>query len=270
VGLKKVNSARFSPDGTQIVGASDHGQVMLWDVASGRSHLVPTRRGEKLDVAIDRTATRIAIGGNVPLVIESPDGTNVVTLRGHRGRVNALVFSPGGRHLLTGSDDGSARIWNVRTGALERTLSAHQGVVGSVSYSKDGARVATTGSDGTVAVWRVAGGDPVVLAGHTLAVNSAEFNRRGDRIVSAGEDGTVRVWNAAGGDPLVVLERYEESADGADFSRDGRYVVSSAGDGMRLSLCEVCGSAADVLRLARTRAQRTLTALERQRLLPGG
>jgi WD40 repeat protein len=269
-GLQKINSARFSPDGTQLVGASSDGRVMLWDVASGQAHPVHTGEGEKLDVAMDPSGTRIAFGGNVPLVIQSTDGTHVVRLRGHRGRVNALVFSPDGRHLLTGSDDTTARIWNARTGALERTVSAHQGVVGSVSYSKDGARFATAGSDGTVALWRVAGGEPVILAGHTLAVNSAEFNPRGDRVVTAGEDGTVRVWNAAGGDPIVVLDRYEQSADGADFSRDGRYVVSAAGDGMRLSLCEVCGSAADVLRLARTRAQHTLTALERRRLLPGG
>jgi WD40 repeat protein len=269
-GLQDIISARFSPDAKQIVGASYAGQVRLWDVASGRSRLVPTSSGKKLDVAIDRSATRIAVCGNVPLVIQSLDGTHVMRLQGHRERVNALAFSPDGNHLLTGSDDATARIWNARTGNLERILSADQGVVSAVSYSKDGRRVAISGTAGTVAIWPVAGGPVVLLDGHTLAVNSAEFNARGDRIVTAGADGTVRVWDAGSGEPIVTLDHYDGSASAADFSRDGRSVVSAGGDGMRLVRCEVCGSADDVRQLARTRAQHTLTPLERRRLLPDG
>jgi hypothetical protein len=68
----------------------------------------------------------------------------------------------------------------------------------------------------------------------------------------------------------VVLYRHEGIASGADFSGDGRHVVSAGDDGMRITACEVCGSVEDGLRVARTRAQHELSAAESQRLLPGG
>src|SRR5262249_35047101 len=35
------------------------------------------------------------------------------TLRGHAGAVRAAAFDPTGRHVVTGGDDGTVRIWNV-------------------------------------------------------------------------------------------------------------------------------------------------------------
>ncbi|MGI9097776.1 MAG: BTAD domain-containing putative transcriptional regulator [Solirubrobacteraceae bacterium] len=267
-GHTKASFPQLSPDGRQIVSASYDGRVRVWDVSSGRSRVVPSLDGLKYAAAIDASGKRIAIGGQAPLVIQAPDGRARLRLRRQHAFVNALVFSPDGKHLLTGSDDGAARIWNARSGALERTLRVHDATVRGVSYSSDGRRIATAGSDGTVRVWPADGGGPVILVGHQGAVNTAEFDGRDDRIVSAGDDGTVRVWPADGGDALVVLYRHEGIASGADFSRDGRSVVSAGDDGMRITACEVCGTMEEVLRLARTRAQHKLSASERRLLLP--
>jgi len=72
----------------------------------------------------------------------------------------------------------------------------------------------------------------------------------------------------------VTVERYG-TAVGASFSADGRRVVSTgvAGSGeregevlLRVSPCDVCGRFADVLKIARSRADRPLTAAEREQL----
>lgn len=269
-GHSQASFAQFSPDASRIVSASYDETVRLWDLNSGQSHIVPTLGGLKYTAALDATGQRIAIGGATPLVIQAVDGTARLRLRGHGGYVNQLVFSPDSQHLLTGSDDGTARVWNARSAKLQRTLLGHEGPVRGVSYSDDGTRIATAGSDGTIRIWDTSGDDAVILVGHEGPVNTAEFNARGDRVVSTGEDGTIRIWDSAGGDALVVLYTHEGAASGADFSADGDNVVSAGEDGMRITSCEVCGTFQDTLRIARTRAPHKLSATERQRLLPGG
>ncbi len=268
-GHSDASFPQFSPSGKQVVSASFDGRVLLWDLATGRSRVVPTLDGEKYAAAIDASGQRVAAGGVAPLAIQRPDGSARVRLRGHGGYVNALAFSPDGARLLSGSDDGTARIWNARSGALERVLRGHDGTIRGVSYSDDGRRIATAGSDGTVRVWPAGGGDAVILVGHEGGVDTAAFDASGRRVVSAGDDGTVRVWDAAGGDALVILHRHEGTASGADFGA-GHAVVSAGEDGMRITVCEVCGSVEDVLRVARTRAPHRLTAAERHRLLGDG
>jgi len=110
----------------------------------------------------------------------------------------------------------------------------------------------------------------VVLYGHVGEVNTAAFDRSGERVVSAGTDGTVRIWNTAGGETLAILHSHGANAVGASFSPDGKSVVSAGSDGvLQITPCEVCGTMADVLKLARSRPARALSTAERQRLLSG-
>ncbi len=260
-----------SADGALVVSAAVDGTAKMYDA----EHRVPRPLEfpdfEKYAVAVSTTG-RIAVAGGpdgngaFPIVVQDADGGNSIRLTGHKELVDALDFSSDATHLASGSGDGTARVWDLRT-RKSRSLEVDEDTVRWVSYSDDDKRLVTAGADGTVRVWPLGGGDPVVLFGHEGPVNTAELNHRGDRIVSTGADGTVRVWDAAGGDTIVVLVRHTASdGSGAEFSPNGRYVVSSGADGMRITRCEVCDGFDAVERVAATRASRPLTARERERL----
>jgi WD40 repeat protein len=75
---------------------------------------------------------------------KTPDRLKVrMTFEGHGTGVYGLAFSPDGKLLASGSDDGSIKIWNTTTGKEVKTLAAHQDVVSPV-FSPDGKSLAST------------------------------------------------------------------------------------------------------------------------------
>jgi WD40 repeat protein len=63
-----------------------------------------------------------------------------------------LAFSPDGQRAVSGYFDGTARIWDLRSGE-SRALAGHQGPVVWVAFSPDGKHVLTASQDGTVRLW---------------------------------------------------------------------------------------------------------------------
>lgn len=70
------------------------------------------------------------------------------------GAGGSLVVS----RIVTGSADGTVRVYVAATGAREAKLAAHKGAVKALAAFPDGAHVASGGEDGVVHVWSIAGG----------------------------------------------------------------------------------------------------------------
>jgi WD40 repeat protein len=65
----------------------------------------------------------------------------------------SVDFSPGGKRLVSGSEDRTLRIWEAQTGQQLLTLKGHTDWVWSVAFSHDGKRIVSGSADGTLKVW---------------------------------------------------------------------------------------------------------------------
>lgn len=73
---------------------------------------------------------------------------------GHSATIDGLAFSPDSKLLLSGSDDKTARIWDLKTRSTIRSLSYTSSEVNAVSFSRDGKYIAAGSQNGDTALWK--------------------------------------------------------------------------------------------------------------------
>ncbi len=165
---------------------------------------------------VDKDPTRAAL---VLLEVGKPDETPLAVtairkvlrhqlatlgLRGHEAEVWEVSWSPGGDCIVSASNDGTTRIWDIDVMGDPIVL-PHDERVLTASFSPSGDRIVPASADGTARVWAVDGSDqPVVLQGHDHEVLMALFDPGGNRVLTASPDRTVRIWRLDT-DELVAL-----------------------------------------------------------------
>ncbi|MET8957406.1 NB-ARC domain-containing protein [Streptomyces sp. NPDC004533] len=129
-----------------------------------------------------------------------PDPSLVRTLASRGGEVRAMAFSPHGRLLVSGGDDGRVRFWNPITGSSPRTLTT-ESPVRAVAFSLNGTLLATAAGHGPVRLWNPATG-AVVRTLTSGQVHSLVFSPDGAALAALSDDGHVGLWDPATGERL--------------------------------------------------------------------
>jgi WD40 repeat protein len=160
-----------------------------------------------------------------------PGGPMIRTFEGHTAWVHAVVLTPDGSYAISGSWDGTSRVWDLESGQSVRTLEGHTGWVNSVAVTPDGERAISTSSDRTLRVWDLESGQSVcTLEGHLDAVNAVAVTPDGERAISASSDRTLRVWDLKSGQLVRTLEGHLDGVNVVVPTPDGRRAIAGSAD----------------------------------------
>lgn len=152
-------------------------------------------------------------------------------LTGHDGAVTAADVSVDAALAATAAADGTARLWDARTGRQRTLLAGHGAEVTVVQLSNDGERVVTGSQDTDGRLWACADGDLLaILSGHTGTVRNAVFSPDGVRLVTVAEDDMPWLWDARSGAALTTLQGHDDIVCNAAFAPGGGTLATCARD----------------------------------------
>jgi WD40 repeat protein len=153
-----------------------------------------------------------------------------LVLQGHRKGVFGCAFVHEGRSLVSGSEDGTLRLWDVENGQCLRIVQGHTHSVYDIDWSPDGAYLVSGGSDALVALWNVDGNSPPrLLAGHSGVVIGVGWSGDGSHLATSEWNNAIRLWNPRSGDCLEVLYYTDGASNSFDrlaWSPDGKRLAS--------------------------------------------
>ncbi len=241
--LGSPNSLAVAAEGKVLV-ATSAGVVTLWDADTGAPlHRIDATGGRHAAVAADgRTAI---IGG----MVSGPAGTpnsgdthraQVIDL--NTGRQLAELASPDeqimnvhpshdGRRLVTTSYAPLAQVWDTASGRLLAQLRTETDkVVTQLLISHDDRHVVAGSEDGPAIVWQTETGQRVcrvagTAAGWVLAISPD------DSLFVTADEADVRLWQTRDCQLVAQLKGHASNVYAADFSPDGRHLLTAGNDG---------------------------------------
>jgi WD40 repeat protein len=257
--------AALSPDGSSFAtsqgsscfGAASDCAVSIWNAEDGRLMHVLKIGTYPYRVAFSPDGGRMLIStwgpityGKSPRLWDVSKETEIATLAGHKSdtQLAGVMFSHDGGRIATVSLDGSARLWDGKSGRLLNVLGRESAglELGNVAaneldqemnsvFSQDDRYLATTSLEGTIRIWDVDRASLLTtLRGHAGLVKHIEFSPvENNLVLAASHDGTARLWDVDG--VLTTALPHEHPPTFAIFSPDNLHVLTGGGDsGVRL------------------------------------
>ncbi len=144
-----------------------------------------------------------------------------------------VAFSPDGKTLLTGGDDGLLKLWDARTGRSLHTIPVGQQGITTVAFSPDGLVFAAGGRDYATRMWDArAGVLKRTLEGHRHYVSALAFSPSSKVIATGSFDRNIILWDVETGDRVKWFSGHARFVSSIAYSPDGKLVASGGGDGV--------------------------------------
>lgn len=239
-----VNSLAISPSGALLaVGAADKTARIVRLVDGANLATFQGHADAVTSIAFNETSDRLVSGSRDgtariwSLALSQPSApkdrfpasaAQSIVLAGHDKPVTCVAL--GGGVVVTGSENGAARVYKLADGAPVREVKLGSPPRAIVIHP-NGGLVASAGDDGQIRLWQHADGAIIrALLGDNKPVRALSFSRDGSRLVSGSADGAIRVWDLNAGRSLHTIAAHSGEVTGLTFVAGTKSFLSVSKD----------------------------------------
>ncbi|MFV0297045.1 MAG: protein kinase domain-containing protein [Hyphomicrobiaceae bacterium] len=194
----------------------------------------------KLVIGLGIAALAVMLQDKLPIV--KREGTGVLTshsgmdvalarIAAHKGPVTGLSYTPDGHVLISGSEDGTVKIWDPAKGELVRTIALADGAISSLAIA--GGRVAAAHRDGTISVVNQDTGTTAArFKSGANGVRSILFAGSTVELAIGSNQGTVELWNIEKPESATkVFDGHDGAVVALAYAERGPFIASGGRDG---------------------------------------
>jgi WD40 repeat protein/uncharacterized caspase-like protein len=213
--------AAVSPDARFVLIYGDRG-LRLLEMKTGREvqQLYGGHEGRVDSVQISQDDRYVLTVGNRSLLWDLKTGKQLREFRDY-----SATISPDGRHVLTGLEDRTARLWSIETGAELRRFDGKAVAVFSAIMSPDSRFILTGTEDMSGRLWNIETGRPTRrFDGFPVAFSSD------GRLILTGGEKVGRLLDIQTNREIQRFEGHTEPITGGAFTSDGQYALTASKD----------------------------------------
>lgn len=241
-----VTAAKFHARGILVVGFSD-GLFALYSLDT-MENIHSLLMGSEVDglgradapiqaIGVNGSGDWLAFGSSLSgqlLVWEWQSETYIYKQQAHSMGIRRVSYSPDGRLLVTGGQDGKIKLWDAASGACFVTFSEHKGPVTDVLFNSKGNAVFSSSMDGTIRGFDLTRyrNFRVISAANPVQFSCLAMDPSGE-ILCAGtvDDFSIYVFNVQTGEQLETLSGHQAPVSRVLFSPVDPVLASCGWDG---------------------------------------
>ena len=218
----------FDDSGRQFAAGDYSGTIRVWNVEDGKERARLRCNWFPTAITFDHDGSRLACGSDSEVRVWTiPDAAEILHLR-HGNVVNRVLFSRDNRFLLTHSQEGTLRLWDISRGAEINRIPLGSNEGGrNACFSPDSRFVAAQDRPHQVQTWSIGYGDLLcqVREGTGAGVAIVALGNKYLATTSPG-DNTMRVWAINGRDCIKAFDG--RGSGKLAFSPQAKYVAAGS------------------------------------------
>lgn len=233
----KVKCVTFHQNTNMLIVGFSNGEFRLYELPSFTLiQQLSMGQNPVNTVSVNQSGEWLAFGSSTLgqlLVYEWQSESYILKQQGHFDSLNDLTYSPDGSRVVTASEDGKIKVWDVVSGFCLATFDEHTSSVTAVQFAKRGQVLFSASLDGTVRAWDLIRyrNFRTFTSAERIQFNCLAVDPSGEVVCAGSVDSfEVHVWSVQTGQLLDTLAGHEGPVSCLAFSQENGVLASASWD----------------------------------------